>query len=82
MIRFKEGESRQQGIMFPNTIEDYIPKGHLAKLVLTIVESLNLKKIINKFSELGQRAVDPAILIAILFYGYSIGIRISRKLAK
>lgn len=82
MIRFKEGESRQQAIMFPNTIEDYIPKGHLAKLVLKIVESLNLKKIINKYSELGQRAVDPAILISILFYGYSIGIRSSRKLAK
>jgi len=81
MIKFKEGESRQQGILFPNTIEDYIPKGHLAKLVLTIVESLNLKKIVAKYSKLGQRAVDPVILVAILFYGYSIGVRSSRKLA-
>jgi transposase len=82
MIKFKTGELRRQEILFPNTIENYLPDGHLAKFVLTIVESLNLEKIIKKYSQIGQRAIDPVLLIAILFYGYSIGIRSSRKLAK
>ena len=82
MIRFKIGEPRRQEILFPSTIESYLPDRHLAKLVLTIVNSLDLEKIKEKFSHIGQRAIDPVILIALIFYGYSIGIRSSRKLAK
>lgn len=82
MIKFKTGESRKQGILFPKRIEDYLPEGHLAKIVVAIVEGLTIGKIINKYSERGQHAFDPTLLIAILFYGYSIGIRSSRKLAK
>jgi len=82
MPRFKAGESRNQMILFPETINDYIPDGHLAKLVLTIVSSLNIDKIISKFSNIGQRAYSPRILLSILFYGYSVGVRSSRKLSK
>jgi len=82
MIKFKRGESRIQVAMFPSTIEEYLPKGHLAKLVVSIVEKLNLEKIKKKYSQIGQNAIDPGILIGILFYGYAIGIRSSRKLAK
>ena len=80
MIKFKNGESRTQVVLFPDTLEDYLPDDHLAKLVLLIVERLNLEKIINKYSEIGQRPFDPKMLIAILFYGYARGIRSSRKL--
>lgn len=82
MIRFKKGESRKQGVLFPKRIEDYLPDGHLAKLVVMIVESLNLGKIISKYSNMGQHAFDPAVLVMLLFYGYAIGIRSSRKIAK
>ena len=82
MPRFKAGESRNQMVLFPETINDYIPDGHLAKLVLTIVSSLNIDKIISKFSNIGQRAYSPKLLLSIIFYGYSIGVRSSRKLSK
>ena len=82
MPRFKAGESRNQMILFPETINDYIPDGHLAKLVLTIVSSMNIDKIISKFSDIGQRAYSPRILLSILFYGYSVGVRSARKLSK
>ena len=68
--------------MFPRSIEEYIEKDHLARVVLAIVEMLNLDKIINKFSELGQNAYNPVMLVSILFYGYAIGIRSSRKLSR
>jgi transposase len=82
MIKFKTGESRSQAALFPSTIEDYLPKGHLGKLVVTIVNKLNLENIIKKYSQKGQKAFDPAMLVALLFYGYAIGVRSSRKLSK
>jgi len=82
MPKFKAGESRNQMVLFPETINEYIPEGHLAKLVLLIVSSLNIDTIISKFSNVGQRAFSPRTLLLILFYGYSVGIRSSRKLSK
>ena len=82
MPRFKSGESRDQMLLFPETISDYIPEDHLARLVLSIVSTLNIDTIISKFSKIGQRAYSPRMLLSILFYGYSIGIRSSRKLSK
>lgn len=82
MPRFKAGESRNQMVLFPETINDYIPEGHLAKLVLSIVSTLNIDTIISKFSDIGQRAFSPITLLSILFYGYSVGVRSSRKLSK
>ena len=82
MPRFKSGESRDQMLLFPETISDYIPKDHLARLVLSIISTLNIDTIISKFSNVGQRAYSPRMLLSILFYGYSIGIRSSRKLSK
>ena len=82
MPRFKSGESRDQMLLFPETISDYIPEAHLARLVISIVSTLNIDIIISKFSNIGQRAYSPRMLLLILFYGYSIGIRSSRKLSK
>ena len=80
--KFKEGISRRQKLFFPESIEEYLSDTHLAKLVLSMVSKLNLDKIIEKFSKTGQRAYSPVILLSILFYGYAIGIRSSRKLSK
>lgn len=82
MPRFKTGESRDQIVLFPETINDYIPENHLARLVLSIVSTLNIDIIISKFSNVGQRAYSPRILLSLLFYGYSVGVRSSRKLSK
>ncbi len=82
MPKFKAGESINQMLLFPETINDYIPKDHSARLVSLIVSNLNLDPIISKFSNIGQKAYSPRTLLSLLFYGYSIGIRSSRKLSK
>ena len=79
---FKTGVCRSQRTFLPMAIDEYLPDNHLAKLLWTMVNFLNLDKIINKYSNLGQRGFDPKILTVILFYGYAIGIRSSRKLAQ
>lgn len=82
MLKFKTGEDRSQQLLFPTTINEYLPQDHLAKLIFTVVSTLNLDNIINKFNIKGQNAFCPHILVSILFYGYSIGIKSSRKLSK
>lgn len=82
MPKFKEGADRRQRVLFPSSIEEYLPKFHLAKVVLDIVSMLNLGKIKKQYSERGQHAYSPRILLSVLFYGYAIGIRSSRKLSK
>ena len=82
MINFKFGENRDQQLLFPATINEYLPNDHLARLIYTIVSTLNLNTIIEKFSNKGQRAYSPHMLLTLIFYGYSTGIKSSRKLSK
>lgn len=82
MPKFKVGESRNQMVFFPETINDYILEGYLAKFVFSIVSTLYIDTIISKFSNVGQIAFSPRTLLSILFYGYSVGIRSSCKLSK
>ena len=82
MKRFKEGKSRRERLLFPPSIDEYLPDSHLARVVLEIVKQLDLREIEGKYSPVGQHAYSPEILLSILFYGYAIGIRSSRELAK
>ncbi len=59
MLNFKTGESRNQMMLFPESINDYIPEDHLAKLVLSIASGLNIDTIISKYSNIGQKAFHP-----------------------
>ncbi len=60
MGKFKRGESRNQMVFFPESINDYIPENHLARLVLSIVLKLNMDSINSKFSNIGQNAFPPS----------------------
>ncbi len=81
-MKFKTGLDRNQRTFFPEKISDFVPENHLARIIIAIVSKLDLSKIENKSSHIGQRGYDPEVLLSILFYGYAIGIRSSRKLSK
>lgn len=81
MMKFKEGLDRNQELLMPQKIEDYLEDNHLAKLICSICALLDLSKIESKYDVRGQHAYDPRMMVGILFYGYSIGVRSSRKLA-
>ena len=81
-MKFKGGIGRDQDVLIPSRIEDYIGEEHLAKLVVTICDSLDISRIEKKYSRNGQHAYDPRMMTSLLFYGYSIGTRSSRKIAE
>ena len=66
---------------FPPTVKDYLPESHLARFVVEIVEQLDLSPLVQAYSGRGSQPYHPAMLIALLFYGYATGVFSSRKLA-
>jgi len=80
MGKFKTYNQSQQ-FLLPSSISEFIPEGHLARVVSEIVEELDTSVIEAKYSELGQNTYHPKILLKLLFYGYSTGVRSGRKIA-
>src|SRR3989338_895936 len=81
-MNFKQGMDPNQEFLFPKKPSEFLPENHLAKAVYEIVKLLDLRKIEVKYSEIGQNAYAPRMMTSILFYGYSIGVRSSRKVSR
>lgn len=73
---------RNSPYIFPPCVQDYIPEDHLARFVVEIVEQLDLSPLTLNYRGAGKRPYHPAMLLALLFYGYATGIFSSRKLEK
>src|SRR5271157_2446052 len=81
---YVEGQDRDQLILFPASIEDYIDADKAVRVIDEFVDSLDLEELgFNHFEpkDLGGRpSYDPYDLLKLLVYGYLNGIRTSRKL--
>ena len=65
----------------PASIQDSLPEDHLARFVVEIVEQLDLSRLIDTYGGTGSKPYHPAMLLALLFYGYATGVFSSRKIA-
>jgi transposase len=70
--------------LLPPSINDFVPAGHIAHFIRdTVRETLDLSKILSEYSEdRGHPPYHPAMMTALLLYGYSQGLYSSRRLAK
>ena len=80
-MKFKEYRQNQMMLM-PPSLDDKIPQDHLARYISKVVDQLNLKEIEDGYSDLGCHAYHPRMLLKVILYGYSIGIRSSRRMQK
>jgi transposase len=71
-------------MLLPAAVGDFVAKDHLARFVLNlVVEALDLEEIERVYrDERGQPPFDPAMMTALLLYGYCNGVYSSRRLAK
>jgi transposase len=78
------GCDRDQSFLLPPDLRDWLPDGHLAWFVLDAVAGMDLREFYGAFREdgVGRRAYDPAMMVALLLYGYSRGVRSARKLER
>jgi len=79
-IKFKEYNQSQLQLL-PQDLESKIAPDHLARLISKAVDDMDLLFIEQTYSNDGQHAFNPRMLLKVLVYGYSLGLRGSRKLA-
>lgn len=74
--------SRDQEYLLPPSMHDGLPENHLARFIVEVVDQLDLSQILRRYSGGGSLAYHPAVLLALLVYGYATGVFSSRKLEK
>lgn len=84
---YKQGLNRNQQLLLPSSVDDYIDKDNSIRAIDAYVELLDLSKL--EFSNTrksnrtdGQKAYSPKLLLKIYIYGYLNKIRSSRALEK
>lgn len=71
---------RETLFLLPPSVQDWLPKDHLARFVVDIVGQLDMRTLKATYAGRGVAAYHPEMLIALLFYAYATGIRASRKI--
>jgi len=74
-----------QSFLLPPSPLEWLPEGHLAYFVLELVETIDLSAIteaIQAKDARGERPYPPAMLVALLLYGYAVGVFSSRKIER
>lgn len=74
-----------QVFLLPPSMRDWLPDGHLVYFVLDVVDGLDLAAIERVYQDKdhrGERPWNPRMMVALLFYGYCLGVRSSRRLER
>ena len=73
--------ARDQLVLFPSSLDDVIPEGHLVRDLDAILRSLDWTALEAKsHGTLGARPVHPRVLASIMIYGHLTRVRSSRQL--
>jgi transposase len=75
---------RDQQFLLPPDMREWLPAGHLVWTVLDAVEVMDLTAFRSVYRDdgAGRPAFDPALMVALLLYGYCHGDRSSRLLER
>ena len=73
-----------QGLLLPPSLDEWLPGEHLARFVADLVdEHLDLSRIYAAYTEgRGAPPYDPRLMVRLLIFGYTTGVRSSRALEK
>ena len=75
----------EQPFLLPPSPLEWLPEGHLAHFILDVIGELDLSEVEAAFQKKdarGTRPYDPAMMTALLLYGYCVGVFSSRKLER
>lgn len=84
-MSYIEGESREQRILFPEVLDDYISEDNGVRFIDAYVDGLEIEELGFKQSapkETGRPPYDPRDLLKLYIYGYLNRLRTSRMLER
>src|SRR4051794_3897712 len=75
---------REQELLLPPSLREWLPESHLAWFVLDAVEAFDLGAFYASYRRdgWGRAAHDPAMMLALLLYAYAVGERSSRRIER
>ena len=84
-MAFKKGIERDQVLLFPESLDEYVSEDSPVRLIDAFVERLNLAALNFQrveSREMGRPSYDPRDLLKVLIYGYFYGARSSRRMER
>jgi transposase len=76
---FKRYDQKQQ-FLLPLNLEEFVSEDHISRVLNDLINVVDISAIESTYSENGCPAYHPRLFLKILFYGYLINIRSSRKI--
>src|SRR5918997_741803 len=75
---------REQELLLPPSLREWLPEDHLAWFVIDAVAAMDLAAFYAAYRAdgLGRAAHDPAMMVALLLYCYALGERSSRRIER
>jgi transposase len=75
---------RDQVMLLPPDLREWLPDGHLAWFVIDAVAALDLTAVYRDYRDdgHGRPAHDPAMMVALVLYAYAVGARSSRVIER
>ena len=81
MKRFKEMLSPpEQGFLLPPSVNEFVAADDPVRLVSEVVDSLDLRAFEDRYLGGGAPAYAPSVLLKVLLFAYSEGLRSSRRI--
>lgn len=74
----------EQEMLLPASLQDWLPKGHLAYFISDTVDALDLQAFYAHYAGGGSRnqPFHPAMMVKVLVYGYATGVFSSRRMER
>ena len=69
-------------LIFPSSVDDWLPEGHLARYIVQVVKTLDLSEIEGAYSKGGSAAYPPVMMIGLLIYAYATGVFSTRQIER
>jgi transposase len=82
-MAYIRGEARGQTMMFPVTLDEFIPADHMCRVIEAFVDRLDMAKlgfVRAEPADTGRPGYDPRDLLKLYLYGYLQQVRSSRRL--
>ena len=74
--------SPEQAELLPRHVRDELPLGHLCFLIHEVIEAQDLRRFDEAYSEEGQQAYPPRMMLKVWLYGFAVNVRTTRKLER
>jgi transposase len=75
---------RDQELLLPPSLRQWLPEDHLAWFVIDAVDAIDLSEFYGDYRDdgWGRAAHEPAMMVALLLYAYAVGERSSRAIER